>query len=131
MPLNLSLHRVQDLSENLYQRWFPRVGLSLDWGGFTGCLQLRPDGLSLGLDEAGKSKLLRLQFLPRASFSLQIQGFSLEGKSFPLLETLSNLKDRGLQWPNLTEISEQQLKEVRSPEEVWAKINKVTLPAAG
>ncbi len=127
MPMMFSTQIVKTPSKNFYQRWFPKVGVSVDWAGLTCCLQLKPEGLSIGLDESPKSKLERLKFLPRSSFSFQMSKFNLNAKLAPTSETLSNLKGKELKWPNFMEVFQQQLEEVKTSEEVWDKLNKTKI----
>jgi hypothetical protein len=130
MLMSFSTQTVRNTSKNLYQRWFPQVGISLDWAGLTCCVQLKPEGLSVGLDESQKSKLERLSFLPRSSFSFQMNTYCLEAKSTPISETLTNLRGKELTWTAVNEVLNQQLKEVKTPEQVWERLNKTSLPSA-
>lgn len=130
MPISFATQKIQSSSKSLYQNWFPQLGFSLDWAGMTCCLQLQPEGLSVGVDEAAKTKLQRLKLLPRSSFYFRIHNFGIVGRSAPLPETLSNLRGKGLSWNQVKEVASQQLKEIKSPEQVWTKINKTPLRAA-
>lgn len=134
MPMSLSAQiqkqTLKPETNSLYDTWFPRIGLSLDWAGLVCGVQLQPHGLKIGVDQSKKSKLARWDFLPRSSFYLQIQKYKVLGRTAPIVETVMNLKNQPRTWANFTSVVLQQLDEVPSADQVWNKVNKSRLKTA-
>lgn len=127
MPMSLSAQTLKPETNSLYDTWFPRIGLSLDWAGLVCGVQLQPQGLNIGVDQSKKSKLTRWDFLPRSSFSLQVHRYKILGRTAPIAETLLNLKNQPRTWSSFTTVVLQQLNEVPSADQVWSKVNKSRL----
>ena len=127
MLMSFSARTVQTSSTPSLFNWLPKIGISVDWAGMTYCLELQAKSLHLGVDEARKSKLERLKFLPRTSFTFKINNLSLETKTTPLSEALTNLKGKELTWPALVSVVDQQMKEIKTSTEIWNKLSKTGL----
>lgn len=124
MPVSLRTETLETSSNNLFEAWFPRIGLSLDWAGIVCGIQLQPKGIKIGLDQAKKSKIERWAYLPRTSFSLQIQRMKISGRTAPFFETLLNLKEETRKGGSFQTLMLRQLDEIQSAEQLWTKLNK-------
>lgn len=59
-----------------------------------------------------KSKVKRLNFLPRIGLTIDFAGTQITYRQAPILETVVNLFDRGFSMKNLMDVSFEQLQEI-------------------
>ena len=67
------------------------------------------------VQKSERTKLRRLPFLPRFGITVETFGRQLTFKQVPLLETLLNLRDRGLSLSNFRRLAKEEWDEIRFP----------------
>lgn len=83
-------------------------------------------GISFTHDKSKNTKTRKFPFLPRFGVFLDLGGRTFVYKQTPVLETVANLIERGVNLANLLKINKEQFNEIQFPKEKKPRIIKTS-----
>ncbi len=83
-------------------------------------------GISFNYEKAKNTKTRKFPYLPRFGVFLDVGGRTFVYKQTPVLETLANLIERGVNLANLLKINKEQFSEIQFPREKKPRIIKTS-----